>query len=768
MKKIINRLKNVSQKSLILILPLTLFFAGWWFALPSEGNNVGENSASAPSNQEWTCSMHPQIRQGSSGLCPICNMDLIPLEAENSDGGLREVSISPEASSMLDLRVTPVQRATANMSVELFGKIDYDERSVVTTTARISGRLDRLYADFTGTTVSKGDAIAKIYSPELYVAQQELIQAVANSKQEGSATIQKMRNSLLTAAREKLRLLELTDEQIKAIEKQDKPSNHITLTATQDGVIVKLNVKEGSYVKTGQALFSIANLDSVWLQMEAFESDLPWLRYAQSVHFTVNAIPGEIFTGRIAFIDPQLDPKRRIINVRVNVDNKKRLLKPGMFAHATAESRIALHGRVLDADLAGKWISPMHPEIVKDHPGKCDICGMPLIPAEEFGFIATAESSEKPLLIPSSAVLRTGKRAVVYVRIPDEYEPVFEGREIVLGPKTGDHFIVLSGISEGELVVTSGAFKLDSELQIKARPSMMNPNAGLVERSALNAPGQLAGQWSPLLRYFNSLEAAVKDSDSKAIHLALDRMQHALHVIQHDQLQPKEQALWKEFSMRLNNTLTAAGKMPADRTMLATVRNQIDEVSKYLGLPSKLPAQPDMKTSPQETQAIQQVTTAYLTVSEALSSDKLEEAKTTSDALSQAITRLPDSSLKKSLVEAVTQFQKEEDIKQLRAKFKPISDTLIKLVKQGALDQLGDVYIVHCPMANQGDGADWLSGEPLVKNPYFGSSMYSCGTITDTLSLKIPDADHSKRPDRPKIPDHSEHEDHTDHSNHSK
>jgi len=761
MKKVINLLKVIFKKPLALILPICLFLFGWWFALPSEGNKTGGNAAaSAQSKQDWTCSMHPQIRQPKPGLCPICNMDLIPLEAGNSDGGLREVSISPEASAMLDLRVTPVQRATANMSVELFGKIDFDERSVVTTTARISGRLDRLYADFTGTTVSKGDAIAKIYSPELYVAQQELIQAVGNSKQEGSATIQKMRNSLLTAAREKLRLLELSDEQIKAIEKQVKPSNHITLTAPQDGIIVKLNVKEGSYVKTGQALFAIANLDSVWLKMEAFESDLPWLRYAQSVHFSVNAIPGETFTGRIAFIDPQLDPKRRIINVRVNVDNKKRLLKPGMFAHATAESKIALHGRVLDADLAGKWISPMHPEIVKDNPGKCDICGMPLIPAEEFGFIAVAESSEKPLLIPSSAVLRTGKRAVVYVRIPDEHEPVFEGREIVLGPKTGDFFIVLSGISEGELVVTKGAYKLDSELQIKARPSMMNPNAGLVERSALNAPEQIAGQWSPLLRYFNSLESAVIDSDSKAIHLALNRMHHALHVIQHDQLQPKEEALWKEFSMRLNNTLTAAGKMPADRTMLATVRDQISDVSKYLGLASQQPAQPVIKIDPHATQVIQQVTTTYLAVSEALSSDQLKEAKTTSDALSQAITKLPETPLKKSLIESVSQYQKQQNIKQLRAMFKPISDELIKLIKQGALDQLGDVYIIHCPMANQGKGADWLSGEPLVKNPYFGSGMYSCGTITDTLSLKIPDGNHSKRPDRSNGPDHSDHSNH--------
>jgi len=240
-------------------------------------------------------------------------MDLIPLQVENGDGGLREISISEQAAALLDLRVSPVLRAPAQVNVKLFGKIDYDERTIVTTTARMSGRLDRLYADFTGTTVSKGDAIAEIYSPELYVAQQELIQAVQSVSSSSSPAVRSLRLNLLAAAREKLHLLELTDQQIAAIETQRKPSNQITLTAQQDGIIVKLNAKQGQYLKTGDPLFGIAKLSSVWLKMEAYESDLPWLRYAQKVSFTVEAIPGKTFYGRIAFIDPQLDPKRRIV-----------------------------------------------------------------------------------------------------------------------------------------------------------------------------------------------------------------------------------------------------------------------------------------------------------------------------------------------------------------------------------------------------------------------------------------------------------------------
>jgi len=165
---ILNPIMAIITKPVAIILPIALFFAGWWFGLPSDEHNHKDGSSAADSTAtatEWTCSMHPQIRQPNPGLCPICNMDLIPLVTGNSDGGLREISISPEAAALLDIRVSPVVQAPAEVNVKMFGKIDYDERHIVTTTARMAGRLDRLYADFTGTTVSKGDAIAEIYSP---------------------------------------------------------------------------------------------------------------------------------------------------------------------------------------------------------------------------------------------------------------------------------------------------------------------------------------------------------------------------------------------------------------------------------------------------------------------------------------------------------------------------------------------------------------------------------------------------------------------------
>jgi membrane fusion protein, copper/silver efflux system len=194
------------------------------------------------------------------------------------------------------------------------------------------------------------------------------------------------------------------------------------------------------------------------------------------VVFTTDSLPGEEFHGRISFIGPVLDPGTRTVDVRVNVPNKERRLKPGMFVRAKVFSRVAKGGRVIDPELAGKWISPMHPEVVKDEPGACDVCGMPLVPAEELGYVAAVED-EPPLVIPESAPLITGKRAVVYVEVPGE-KPAYEGREVVLGPKGQDHYLVIQGLEEGERVVTHGAFKIDSALQIVARPSMMSPEAG--------------------------------------------------------------------------------------------------------------------------------------------------------------------------------------------------------------------------------------------------------------------------------------------------
>lgn len=203
--------------------------------------------------------------------------------------------------------------------------------------------------------------------------------------------------------------------------------------------------------------------------MDAYETDLPWLRYGQPVTIRAKAFPGETFKGTIAFIQPMLDVDTRTVKVRVNVSNADGKLRPGMFVRGEVEAHLGSGGQVVAPSLEGKYIGPMHPEIVSDEPGDCPICGMPLEPASELGY-ASHDPGEPPLMVPASAVLRTGQRAIVYV---EEEDGQYVGLEIELGPRAGNYFVVKKGLGEGDRVVTNGAFRLDSELQIQTRPSMM-------------------------------------------------------------------------------------------------------------------------------------------------------------------------------------------------------------------------------------------------------------------------------------------------------
>lgn len=457
------------------------------------------HTASAESSEPtlWTCSMHPQIQLPKPGKCPICFMDLIPVETGGGEElDPNQIRMSETAVQLANIQTTPVTRAYAERSIRMVGKLDYDETRVSYITAWVPGRLDKLFVDYTGATVSKGDHMVHMYSPELVAAQEELLQAkkaVATLDKASSAVLKSTATETLTSAREKLRLYGLSEKQIEDIEQGNGPSEHLTISAPASGVVVHKDAKEGMYVATGTRIYTIADLGKLWVMLEAYESDLPWLKYGQHVTFTSPSFPGESFDAVISFIDPVVNPKTRTVNVRAVVDNTDQRLKPEMFVSAEVKSRLDSDGKVIAPELAGKWISPMHPEIIKNAPGKCDICGMDLVPAEKFGYAANSKSSGKaPLLIPASAPLITGKRAVVYVEVPSDDGVVFEGREITLGPKAQDYYVVKEGLEEGEQVVTNGAFKIDSELQIQAKPSMMSPKGGAVATGHNHGGGSMA------------------------------------------------------------------------------------------------------------------------------------------------------------------------------------------------------------------------------------------------------------------------------------
>lgn len=462
----------------LLILIIAVFVVGFWIGNfktnPIQTQNVSQ-SETKPTI--WTCSMHPQIQQPKPGKCPLCGMDLIPIGGtESKTAGT--IEFTPEAVKLMQIQTSLVQKKQVSAQIKLIGKLDYDQSRIKSITAWTSGRIDRLFVDYTGMPVRQGDHMVELYSPELITAQTELREALKSSQTVGQSASDLVRSSVegtLKAAREKLRLLGVTEEQIKQIESSGDALDHLTINAPLGGVVIEKMANQGMYVETGIPIYTIADLSKIWLLLEAYESDLNWLRFGQKVEFTVESLAGKTFAGTVSFISPTLNPMTRTVAVRAVVDNPDGLLKPGMFVRGQIDVQLTNEGKVMDAALSGKYICPMHGEIIKDAPGKCDICGMALVKAEDLGYKTTV-ADQLPLVIPATAPLITGRKlnkAIVYVKAGDEKNPAFIGREVTLGPKAGDYYIVESGLMEGEEVVTNGAFKIDSAAQIQAAPAMM-------------------------------------------------------------------------------------------------------------------------------------------------------------------------------------------------------------------------------------------------------------------------------------------------------
>ncbi len=364
----------------------------------------------------WTCSMHPQIRKDEPGDCPICGMDLIPLLKSDAVMDDQAIEMSESAMKLAEVQTSVVTRGNVLKEVRLYGKIQADERLLRTQTAHIPGRVEQLLVSVTGENVKKGQLIAKVYSPELLTAQNELLQAMEMADKYPA---------MLDAAREKLRLWKLSDQQITNIEKSGKASTVFDVFATTSGIVANRKVNTGDYVSTGDVLFEMADLSRVWALFDAYETDLSWISLGQNLEFTAQAIPGKTFSGKVTFIDPVVDASTRITKVRVEVPNPGLKFKPEMFVNG-------------------------------------------IIKSQQTG-------SGDQLIIPQSAVLWTGTRSVVYVKLPGADHPTFKMREITLGSSMKDTYVVMDGLAEGEEIVTNGTFSVDAAAQLAGKTSMMNP-----------------------------------------------------------------------------------------------------------------------------------------------------------------------------------------------------------------------------------------------------------------------------------------------------
>lgn len=437
----LSRLFGGANPLVLIAVVILVFFLGY-ISSGDKSNTDGHDHDSSQQTQAeqptvWTCSMHPNIKLPEKGKCPICFMDLIPLETDNDDYSLNEnqLRLSESARQLARIQSQPVLKMKAVSEIELTGKIAYDESALFYVTARIPGRLDKLYADITGLSVKEGEPLFDIYSPELIASFEELNQAkiTLSSIDNSSQTILKnSARATYEAAYEKLILYGITEKQINEVELNSIP-RHLTINSPITGVILNKHASEGAYVKTGNKVYTIADLSNLWVNFEAYESDLPWLAIGQTVLFTSTSFPGLEYEANISFIDPVVDSQKRTIRVRADVTNKQGKLKPDMFVSG-----------LIHSNMSG----------------------------------SNGKINSEALVIPASSALLTGKRAVVYIETELEGEPIFEGRVVELGPRSGDYYVVISGVHEGEMVVVNGAFKLDSELQIRAKPSMMSPDGG--------------------------------------------------------------------------------------------------------------------------------------------------------------------------------------------------------------------------------------------------------------------------------------------------
>lgn len=535
--------------------------------------------------QIWTCSMHPQIRQNEPGDCPICGMELIPL-AENSSTDPLVLEMTPEAVKLAQIETTVIgSTGRAENVLRLSGKIQPDERLSASQVAHIPGRIEKLYVSFTGEQIYPGQKLATIYSPELLTAQQELLEAVK---------LKTTNPGLLVAARQKLAYWKIPAEQIQALESSGEVQPNFTLIADAGGIVTGKRVSVGDYVKQGEVLFDLVSLARVWVLLDAYEADLAQIRVGDVVRFQTPALPNQTFETRISFIDPVINPATRVASIRGEVLNRKGLLKPEMLVQ---------------------------------------------------GQLQSARSANEQLLVPRSAVLWTGKRSVVYVQVEGANVPSFQFREITLGERVGESYLVEAGLESGEAVVSYGSFTLDAAAQLNNQASMMNRTVAVEGQSVATAvsfvastPPAFQQQLAVVVRSYIPLKDALVATDPDKAEKAAQDFLTALESVEMSLLKGDAHLFW----MDQLTALRAHGQTIAEQT----------------------------------------------------------------------------------------------DVVKQREQFRFLSTALISSIQ--ALGIRGDtLYVQHCPMANNFNGADWISAQREILNPYFGDEMLSCGSVTGTLPVDL-------------------------------
>ncbi len=493
-----------------LFVVIGLFFG--WLIFHSSATNESEksNSSSAIQAEIWTCSMHPQIRMDKPGKCPLCGMDLILLNQNSAEAmDPNEIHFTKEAIQLANVMTSVVSKQASVKEIRLNGKVQPDERLLQSQVAYIPGRIEKLYLNFTGETVRKGQLLALIYSPDLITAQQELLETV-KTKQEYPA--------IYEAAKEKLLQWKLSPKQIAIIESTKKVKTNVEVYATASGIVTSKQINVGDYVGQGTVLFEVTDLSRIWVMFDAYESDLHFLKKGNKIDFTIQAMPDNAFSGVISFIDPVIDPNTRVAKVRVEMSNQNQQLKPEMFAT---------------------------------------------------GFVkANLDQYQNKMVVPKTAVLWTGKRSIVYVKKPGN-DPIFKIREIELGPMLGNSYVVLKGLNDGEEIVTQGAFSVDAAAQLEGKPSMMNSEGGTastghqhgdetpvvksIQKITISANAKKSLE--PIVNEYVSLQLALASDDFSTSKKQVKNLKTALSKVNMSLFKGDAHDFWMQFETQISKNI---------------------------------------------------------------------------------------------------------------------------------------------------------------------------------------------------------------------
>ena len=405
---------KILSKTIVFPLILGLgIFIGWISntGTPPVSSEIHAHGAS----EVYSCSMHPQIRQNQPGTCPLCGMNLVQSTSLQTTTDPNAIQLSEDAQKLADIQTLKVTKSSPSITLHLNGRVGPDKRKTAVQTTHISGQIEQLLIGSKGQYIKAGEIIAYVYSPDLIEAQNELFEAFA---------MKEAQPELFEATRKKLENWKLTSAQIDTILRLGEPIESFPLVSEWTGIILDKYVSKGSHIERGTQLYEIANLKSVWVTFDLYETDLKTVHVGDKINMEFSSYPGKIFIGQVNFINPIVDPATQVAQIRVIYTNTFKPVYPGTSVKGLLNSQ--------------------------------------------------PKDDQKIIILPKTAVLWTGKRSIVYVKDQTSNEPTFHLREVILGALNTSGYAIEKGLEVGEEVVVNGVFTIDAAAQLAGKNSMMN------------------------------------------------------------------------------------------------------------------------------------------------------------------------------------------------------------------------------------------------------------------------------------------------------